>query len=66
MQLESKSMQLSSPIVLVAMYIGHDLKIDRSTYEILQISGISLLDKTTVKELLTNTYYKNFKEHEYR
>lgn len=50
---------------LVAI-IGHDLKIDRSTYEILQILGISLLDKTPVKELFTNTDYNNLKEHEYK
>ncbi|MEZ5198619.1 MAG: transposase [Bacteroidales bacterium] len=35
---------------LVAI-VGHDLKIDRSTYEILQIIGISLLDKTPVIEI---------------
>lgn len=50
---------------LVAI-IGDDLKIDRSTYEILQILGISLLDKTPVKELFTNTDYNNFKEQEYK
>jgi hypothetical protein len=32
---------------LVAI-VGSDLKIDRSTYEILQVLGISLLDKTPV------------------
>lgn len=42
--------------------VGHDLKIDRSTYEILQVLGISLLDKTPVKELFTNTDYNNVKE----
>ncbi len=41
---------------------GHDLKIERSTYEILQILGISLLDKTPVKELFTNPDYNNVKE----
>jgi len=46
---------------LVAI-IGKELKIDRSTYEILQILGISLLDKTPVKELLTNNDYKNVNE----
>lgn len=38
------------------------LKIQRSTYEILQILGISLLDKTTVKELFTNMNYNDVKE----
>lgn len=42
--------------------IAKDLKIKRSTYEILQILGISLLDKTPVNELLTNEDYKDVKE----
>ncbi|VAW26095.1 Transposase, Gmet_2093 family, partial [hydrothermal vent metagenome] len=46
---------------LVAI-VGNDLKIDRSTYEILQVLGISLLDKTPVNELLTSTDYKDVKE----
>ena len=46
---------------LVAI-IGYDLKIERSTYEILQVLGISLLDKTPVKELFTNIDYKDVKE----
>ena len=46
---------------LVAI-VGKELKIQRTTYEILQILGISLLDKTPVIELLTNTDYKNVKE----
>ena len=46
---------------LVAI-IGYDLRIDRSTYEILQVLGISLLDKTPVKELFTNIEYKDIKE----
>lgn len=50
---------------LVAI-IGHDLKIERSTYEILQVLGISLLDKTPVKELFTNIDYNNFKKQEYK
>ncbi|MCD4684052.1 MAG: IS4 family transposase [Bacteroidales bacterium] len=50
---------------LVAI-VGHDLKIDRSTYEILQILGISLLDKTHVLELLTSIDYKDVKELNYK
>lgn len=46
---------------LVAI-IGKELKIERSTYEILQVIGISLLDKTPVNELFANTDYKNIKE----
>jgi transposase len=59
--------QIYSAIIaycLVAI-VGYDLKIDRSTYEILQVLGISLLDKTTVKELFTNIDYKNVKERNY-
>lgn len=33
-----------------------------STYEILQILSISLLDKTPLNELLTNQNYKDVKE----
>ena len=50
---------------LVAI-VGKELKIERTTYEILQILGISLLDKTPVKELLTNINYQNVKEPNYK
>lgn len=46
---------------LVAI-VGTELKIERSTYEILQVLGISLLDKTPVRELLTNVNYNDVKE----
>jgi len=49
---------------LVAI-VGHDLKIERSTYEILQVLGIAPLDKTPVNELFNNVDYNNIKEHEY-
>jgi len=49
---------------LVAI-VKSELKIDRSTYEILQILGISLLDKTPVKELFANIDYNNVKELDY-
>lgn len=49
---------------LVAI-VGHELKIERSTYEILQVLGISLLDKTPVNELFTNADYNKIKELEY-
>ena len=42
--------------------VGNKLKVDRSTYEILQILSISLLDKTSLNELLTNQNYKDVKE----
>jgi len=46
---------------LVAL-VRNKLKVDRSTYEILQILSISLLDKTPLNELLTNQNYKDVKE----
>ena len=49
---------------LVAI-VGYDLNINRSTYEILQVLGISLLDKTPVKELFTNIDYNDVKELNY-
>jgi hypothetical protein len=42
--------------------IGNKLKVDRSIYEILQILSISLLDKTPVREILTDYDYKDVKE----
>ena len=56
--------QIYSAIIaycLVAI-VGTKLKIERSTYEILQVLGISLLDKTPVRELLTNMNYNDVKE----
>ena len=46
---------------LVAL-VRNKLKVDRSTYEILQILSISLIDKTPLNELLTNQNYKDVKE----
>jgi hypothetical protein len=46
--------------------VKNELKINRSTYEILQVLGISLLDKTPVKELFTNIGYNSFKELDYK
>jgi hypothetical protein len=59
--------QIYSAIIaycLVAI-VGHDLKIERSTYEILQVLGISLLDKTPVNELFTNIDYNDVNELNY-
>jgi hypothetical protein len=49
---------------LVAI-VAKELKIDRHIYTILQIVGFSLHDKTPLKQLLTNTDYKNVKELNY-
>ena len=46
---------------LVAI-IAQELKTGRQTYEILQVLGISLLDKTPINELLKKSDYKNVKE----
>lgn len=46
---------------LVAI-IQHDMKLDRSTYEILQILSISLTDKTHLKDLFNKTKFQNDKE----
>ena len=56
--------QIYSAIItycLIAI-VGKDLKINRSTYEILQILGISLLDKTPVNELFSKTDYQESNE----
>ena len=56
--------QIYSAIItycLVAI-VGNELKLERSTYEILQILGVSLLDKTPINELFTNSNYNNAKE----
>jgi IS4 transposase len=59
--------QIYSAIIAYCLVatVGKELKIERSTYEILQILGISLLDKTPINELLTNIDYKNVKELNY-
>jgi hypothetical protein len=44
-------------ISFVFAIVGMELKIGHTSYEILQILGVSLLDKTSVKELLTNIIY---------
>jgi transposase len=59
--------QIYSAIIaycLVAI-VGYDLKIERSTYEILQVLGISLLDKTPINELFTNIDYNDVNELDY-
>lgn len=56
--------QIYSAIIaycLVAI-VGNDLQINRTTYEILQILGISLLDKTPVNELFANVNINDVKE----
>jgi len=45
--------------------VGHDLNINKSTYEILQILKTSLLDKIPINELLKETNCKNINELNY-
>ena len=62
--LNAVKIQVYSAIIaycLVAL-VRNKLKVDRSTYEILQILSISLLDKTPLNELFTNQNYQNVKE----
>lgn len=42
--------------------IQHDMQLDRSTYEVLQILSISLTDKTHLKDLFDKTKFQNDKE----
>jgi len=42
--------------------VQHDMKLDRSTYEILQILSISLTDKTHLRVLFDKTKFQNDKE----
>ena len=46
---------------LVAI-VQHDMKLARSTYEVLQIISISLTDKTNLRELFSKTKFQNDKE----
>lgn len=47
---------------LVAI-VQHDMKLERSTYEVLQILSISFTDKTCFKELLKQTNFNYIKDH---
>ena len=46
---------------LVAV-VQHDMRLDRSTYEVLQILSISLTDKTPLRDLFDKTDYHDVKE----
>ena len=56
--------QISVAIItycLVAI-VQHDMQLDRSTYEVLQILSISLTDKTPLKDLFNKTNINDVKE----
>jgi hypothetical protein len=46
--------------------IDDKLKVNRRIYKILQFLGISILDKTHVRETLTNCDYQIVKETDYK
>ena len=46
---------------LVAI-VKHDMRLERSIYEVLQILGISLTDKTHLRDLFDKSNFKNVKE----
>ena len=46
---------------LVAV-VQHDMRLERSTYEVLQILSISLTDKTPLRDLFDKTDYHDVKE----
>ena len=56
--------QIYTAIIAYCMVaiVCHDLKLDHSTYEILTVLGISLLDKTPIKELFSKIDNNDVKE----
>lgn len=58
-----KVFQIIEKIVycLVAI-VQHDMRLERSTYEVLQILSISLTDKTPLRELFEKTEFNHVKE----
>lgn len=59
--------QINAAIITYSLVsiLRHELKPERSTYEILQILGVSLLDKTPVNQLIENSNYNNVNELNY-
>ena len=56
--------QISIAIItycLVAI-VQHDMQLNRSTYEVLQILSISLTDKTPLQDLFNKTNFNEVKE----
>ena len=56
--------QIYSAIITYCLVatIQHDLRLGRSTYEVLQILSISLTDKTLLSDLFNKANFKNAKE----
>lgn len=62
--LNAVKIQIYSAIIAYCLVdiVGNKLKVDRKIHEILQILSISLIDKTPIKETLTNSDCKDVKE----
>ena len=59
--------QISVAIItysLVAI-VHHDMRLERSTYEVLQILSISLTDKAHLRDLFDKTNFNDVKELDY-
>lgn len=56
--------QISAAIIAysLAPIVQHDMHLEHSTYEILQILSISLTDKTLLRELFEKTNFNDIKE----
>ena len=56
--------QISAAIIVYCLVaiVQHDMRLERSTYEVLQILSISLTDKTPLKELFEKTKFNDVKE----
>ena len=56
--------QISTAIISYCLVsiVQHDMQLERSTYEVLQILSISLTDKTCLKELFEKTNFNDVKE----
>lgn len=46
----------------IVAIVQHDMHLERSTYEVLQILSISLTDKTSLRDLFNKTDYNDVKE----
>ena len=60
MLLEYKSIAITTYSLVVI--VKHDIKLERSVYEILQIVGISLTDKTNLRDLFDKSNINNVNE----
>ena len=54
--------ELIPPTGCLVAIVQHDMKLERSTYEVLQILSISLTDKTHLTNLFDKAKFKNDKD----